>query len=436
MERSLYLMKCEKCDYQLEEGDKFCSKCGQEVKKQNKNCNKCDNKLDIGVKFCPNCGVAVDNEEKQPTLSKVERKDFKGKVAVISVAILFVLGVSIYYIINQSSSPKVTEGNEIEEMNQQKQEEEFLIDRFPFYEELAAKDEIQQLVDTFYEENSEPFHNDLVKKIEQEYGSRSSLMFENGLFIEEEMSLEDKEQILLHLRDETEGMSAKIITNPIDYPDNRIEEENRYRSLSEMEIIDDRYTGEDELIVDTEGFIAANDGGLNLGYPIIDTHFYDGQNYMREIEFAIHHYVEEDIPLNATALTQHYEKLLDKFNVQINGNDIREYLYDDIDEEVLENMEEYLEEQIEYRTEDDGYNENYYLLKNSILTIHIYLPLDVLVDVPARQFPIDGEIHELFSHEIENENIIISINGEDYPIQLAGDDIFTTSINPEVIESN
>src|SRR5699024_4046553 len=193
-------------------------------------------------------------------------------------------------------------------------------------------------------------------------------------FIDEEMSLFDKEQVLLQLGAENDSISAKIVTNPTDYTKKYVEEENRFRSLMELDIIESIYTGEDELIVDTEGFLEASSDGVNLGYPILDSYFYDGDTYIREIDFAIHHYVEEDIPYEVEPIVEHYEKLFEGMDVQINGYDLREFLFKEIDREAYENRHAYIEEEIELMKEEGNENK-YYLLKDSIITVHLNLPL-------------------------------------------------------------
>lgn len=49
---------CSKCGEVLEEGSKFCAKCGAPVDEV-KFCSNCGNKIECGSKFCPKCGKAL-----------------------------------------------------------------------------------------------------------------------------------------------------------------------------------------------------------------------------------------------------------------------------------------------------------------------------------------------------------------------------------------
>lgn len=60
------------------------------------------------------------------------------------------------------------------------------------------------------------------------------------------------------------------------------------------------------------------------------------------------------------------------------------------------------------------------------------IPLDILVDVLKRQFPLDGEMHEVFSNDIDDDGINITINDEEFVFELAGDNINSAYINPEI----
>lgn len=91
-----------------------------------------------------------------------------------------------------------------------------------------------------------------------------------------------------------------------------------------------------------------------------------------------------------------------------------------------------IKEQVEDLKERDEYNESYYLLKDSLYTISVNLPLDVVVDVPQRQFPTEGEMIQFFEHEIEDGNITISINGKEFTFGLTGLDYESIYIKPEV----
>ncbi len=50
------LLQCRKCGEMNEEGDKFCSNCGEKLVVAKINCYSCNALIDENVKFCPNCG--------------------------------------------------------------------------------------------------------------------------------------------------------------------------------------------------------------------------------------------------------------------------------------------------------------------------------------------------------------------------------------------
>lgn len=369
------------------------------------NCKKCQTELKDAAIFCHHCGSKVKNENEELVKGKGP------KIALLGVIVAVVLGAIVFYI-----------------MSSIKDDSDELLERYPFYEELISKEEMTEFVQDFYEETEDPYPAEITNTIYEEFGDRNGTAFRKGLYIDPDMSLADKEQVLMSLRDETEGWSTKIVTNPIEHPYNEVEEENRYRAINELDS-HDIYVNEDNFFVDTEGFIGAPEGGLNLGYPIFDMYFYDGMNYLREVEFAIYHYVEEDIPLEAEAIHEFLEKLFE-VEVQINGYDIQEYLYNEINQEMLSLTA--IKEQVEDLKERDEYNESYYLLKDSLYTISVNLPLDVVVDVPQRQFPTEGEMIQFFEHEIEDGNITISINGKEFTFGLTGLDYESIYIKPEV----
>jgi len=49
-------ISCRKCGAMNEEGDKFCSNCGEKLAVVKKECYSCNAIIDENVKFCPNCG--------------------------------------------------------------------------------------------------------------------------------------------------------------------------------------------------------------------------------------------------------------------------------------------------------------------------------------------------------------------------------------------
>ncbi len=47
-------MKCPKCNFELKEGSKFCSVCGNKIENV---CSKCGGQISENDKFCSNCGA-------------------------------------------------------------------------------------------------------------------------------------------------------------------------------------------------------------------------------------------------------------------------------------------------------------------------------------------------------------------------------------------
>lgn len=354
-------------------------------------------------------------------------------ISLLVIAMLVIAGCS-----NNENNNTTNESNdkENEELRNDEEEINALTDGFPFYDELVSKDEMQSFVDDFYEkedpDNSRSdlarLRSDLAESIENEYGYRNLEAYEEGLYIDDGMSVEDKGQVLMNLRDEQEAQSVKVIVDPVDHPQNELEKENRYRAIDELDN-HDAFIGEDTFFVDTEGFIESSNGGLNLGYPLFGSYFDESDEYMRSVEFVVYHYIEEDVPLEAEALLEFFEKI-PEIDVQINGNDIHEYVMNEIGEESFDLDE--LKEQVNYVKEMDDYNENYFLLKDSIFPLSIYIPLDIVVDVPTRQFPVEGEMRQMFEQQIEDESVVLTINGEDFIVDIAGPNVNETYINPEV----
>jgi len=396
-------------------------------------CPKCHSKLREAAKFCSNCGKDLGGTKEKGILSKRWlRFTFIG-------ACLFIIMVGIAYLItnNLSKSSIIDAVDDNADVNEVENEEfDELMDRFPIYEELVSKDEIQSFVDDFYErEDPDNTRTDLAhlrsylaESIEEEYGERNLRAYDKGLFIDDNLSLEDKEQVLMRLRDEQEAQSIKIIADPVNHPQNELEQENRYRAIDELDSRD-ALISEDTFFVDTEGFIEDNTGGLNLGYPLFGTYFDESDEYFREVEFVVYHYVDEDVPLEAEAVVEFFEKTTD-LDVQINGNHIYDYIMNDINEDMLD--ESFLKERIDYVKGRDDYNENYLLLKDSIYAFSIDVPLDIVVDVPPRQFPLDGDMRQMFEEQIKNESVIVTINGKDFIVDIAGSNVNETYINPEV----
>lgn len=338
--------------------------------------------------------------------------------------VVFLVGVLLLV----ACGDQKTSGTENKDRDTKEDEEQILKEKFPFYEDLPPKDELEEVVQGYYDEDPEVSLPTINENLSDEYGSINETAFSAGLLMDDEMSMQDKEQILIALGDKPEEEPIKMIINPVDHPNNNLEEENRHKYIQELEIIDDRFYGAEQLFVDTEGFI--NDAGFNLGYPLIDSYFYDSDEFIRGVDLAIYHYIDEDIPLEVDEVTGFLDRMINNFDVRINGHDLTEYLLDELEGELTDDPTAFAEEYVEEMKEESG--ENFLLREGSLFSIEIRLPLDLLVDVPPRQFPTDGEVHELF--DLENEDIVIAIHGVEYSFGVDDEEISSTSINPEVID--
>ena len=63
-------MNCRFCGAEVEEGAKFCQKCGKNLEEvsDKKNCPKCGLELEKDAKFCLKCGYSM--EKKQRVMEK------------------------------------------------------------------------------------------------------------------------------------------------------------------------------------------------------------------------------------------------------------------------------------------------------------------------------------------------------------------------------
>ncbi len=103
---------CSNCGEPLNEGQKFCPKCGTEKKELQKNvCNHCGAEMKDGQLYCANCGKKVDsakNEEVNAAIqqfnTKVEKGKDKKKIIMI-VAAIAVVGLILIVALSLNSGP-------------------------------------------------------------------------------------------------------------------------------------------------------------------------------------------------------------------------------------------------------------------------------------------------------------------------------------------
>ena len=57
-------MNCRFCGAEVEEGAKFCQKCGKNLEEvsDKKNCPKCGSELEKDAKFCLKCGYSMEKK--------------------------------------------------------------------------------------------------------------------------------------------------------------------------------------------------------------------------------------------------------------------------------------------------------------------------------------------------------------------------------------
>ena len=73
------MVKCNKCNSELEEGMKFCFKCGAKVTVSRDKCPGCNTRIKKGMKFCFKCGTKIEN----PAIPSKKRAETK-EVPVVS----------------------------------------------------------------------------------------------------------------------------------------------------------------------------------------------------------------------------------------------------------------------------------------------------------------------------------------------------------------
>lgn len=92
------MAKCSKCGNEIQDGQKFCMKCGNPVSAANnktasstieapKVCSKCGNPLNPGQKFCMKCGTPVNAAPQQPQVQPGQKGWFTDGVRAVANAV-------------------------------------------------------------------------------------------------------------------------------------------------------------------------------------------------------------------------------------------------------------------------------------------------------------------------------------------------------------
>ncbi|HLQ71660.1 MAG TPA: hypothetical protein VK142_07640 [Bacillota bacterium] len=345
----------------------------------------------------------------------------KTKISMISTGILILIGVILIFVY---SNDDVKNSSEAESTNDKQEEMEAKIEKefqekFPFYDELLTKEEMEEVVSGYKENNPEITDSEIKEKLEMEHGEINKYAYQTALLIDKDMDMFDREQILAELNEE---IPVKSISNPIASGDADIEEKNRFQTLDELSHL----IFEDEsFYADTNGFITNN--GLNLGYPVLDGWFEPSDEHLRSVSLQLHYLVDEDVPLED--YEDFYYKLTNNFDVSINGHDLTETYEDIFIDGLKENPKEVSKEiMMEYKEQ----GKNYIATRNTIIQLDMEIPLEMLVDVPQRQFPTDGYIPEFFPLTTQSPGVVVNINGEEFTLEFEYDDHNPVTINPEI----
>lgn len=88
-------------------------------------CKNCGTKLDDGAKFCPKCGTPSGSETKQDTETKKKKSSKKGGlIAAIVVAVIALLGGAAWYFDIQDESVRSITHPKIQEREEKRKQEE------------------------------------------------------------------------------------------------------------------------------------------------------------------------------------------------------------------------------------------------------------------------------------------------------------------------
>ncbi len=92
-------MKCLKCGYELKDGERFCSKCGE---RSAESCPQCGKLLTGGMKFCVNCGYSLIQEKNRIIRPERTKESFIEELKQLtqrdsnSKAVLAMFGTKIF----------------------------------------------------------------------------------------------------------------------------------------------------------------------------------------------------------------------------------------------------------------------------------------------------------------------------------------------------
>ena len=427
-------MQCAKCKNALAEDAKFCNECGAEVKEQFSYCKQCNHELKKDDKFCEKCGERVHNKEhveeigkdqegKSPTVSAGRKKN-KGIIATIVGVVGLVVIVFLVFNMKDNNEDSIKDYSL-----------EGLAEHYGIEEDLLTYEEMSDVVtkiESEYEEDLKELSDKdrslfIEEIIEEDHGNLNAKTYREGLLIKDGMSDSDKQQVIAELV--SEGIAYKYIRNPINGA-YQMTEDNRGTTLYDLLGKSSRfsYNEDDEieliLIADTEGYIDIN--GIKLGYPTIEL-VNEGQVYGNGEENTLV-YVSFTSLLKEDLTTEEYGGIVfNSLETKVNGE--KAINYNPYGEEELEEMKEYIEEEIKYEEEEGEYAIH---AKNTFAPLFgVYLPLEDVVE----GYTETGESIEDVEEKLENGkygNPKIDVEGIEMEFIIPEEDIV---VNPEIIET-
>lgn len=215
------------------------------------------------------------------------------KKGILSLVVLLVLGVGAVYFMFGSS----------------KGSPEKSLEKFDIKGEALLRGEMKEVIEGYRDEHKDLDEWDIASLLAEEYGSPNDVMYLNGVLIEEEMSQEEMDSIVMRLPNDVIfplSMPRRIITNPIDETQEIKPEDHSLRFLKDDEFMEEDFEALESgprFYLDTEGF--ENISGLNIGYPMI----YYSPDDEHMVSVRIHVAIEKDIEAKA------FIEKLDKIDV-------------------------------------------------------------------------------------------------------------------------
>lgn len=84
-------MKCVSCNNEVDGRNKFCSNCGNELKKE-MFCTVCGEKLNVSSKFCSKCGTKLEKTDNKTMKFDLDSKEEFCMGAIIWMIVVIIVG--------------------------------------------------------------------------------------------------------------------------------------------------------------------------------------------------------------------------------------------------------------------------------------------------------------------------------------------------------